>query len=370
MYVQRMSRPISRRAEPNRSTKRRHGTTAQCESGICRACKWNVRRVPRAWLTERAGTPYPCKSKVIGRKVRLRGDPADSEVVGCATPLGETIFQHGRRARSYKCQGAFIVRSGTGRSAIETPVPKSVVRARMRHAGDVLCPDTPSFDRKMAGYTRSIEREAAKAKKHPYDYADEVPFPHRKGSTPCCVNSPIRPERLDALLRAWRESGEESDFDALATAVRRALPKHIRATTELESRAQIERGIKAVRDHCWSFWLEREARLGEGSKSFRRRVREDRKAMAVAELPITRGQRKRGVSRDSADVGGFLRRADLVSSSQFERRSPDEQRRIVARVFKRARKSIETFNPALHEGRELLEIAARELSRDERVRRW
>ncbi len=367
-----MSRHIRRsprrRALPNRSTKHRH---AECTTGLCKACNWNAGSVPTAWLTEHAGTPYPCKSKVIGRKVRLRGDPRESTVVGCATPLGETIFQHGKRGKAYKCQGAFIVRSDFGRGVIETPVPKSVVRARIRHAKDKLCPDAAAFKgSEMRGYTRSMELEAKKSRRHPFDLVGDLPFPHRDKSSPCCGNSPISPDRLDALLSAWMDSGEEADYFALANAVRRALPKHLRAITELESRAQIERGITAVRDHCWSLWLDKEARSTDSRKAFQRRVKADRKAMAQAGLPLTRGQRKRSASKDSADFDYFMRSAELVSENQFLKRTPAEQRLLVKRAFRRARKKMSSdFVLSLYEGRDLLGRAVVELARGESIRR-
>lgn len=361
-----MPRPVRRRSSPNRSTKRTH---ADCTSGLCRACKWNTRRVPRAWLDQPSGTPYPCKSKVIGREVTLRGDPRPSKVVGCATPLGETVHQHGRRKRAYQCQSAFVVRSEFGRGgSIETPVPRSVVTARMRHAKDVLCPDASTYGSSMRGYTRSVELDAARAKVHPFDRVADIPFPHRIGSTPCCENSPVSPHRLDALYAAWQESGEESDFDVLARSVRRALPKHLRATSVLESRLQIQTGIRAIRDHCWSMWLEKEARVSETSKSFHRRIKASRKSMNQMDLPATRGRRGRSVSTSHADEQTFLRRADMVSRNQFFKRDVAEQRRIVVRVFKRARKSL-TFNPALHADDDLLAMASHALSRGEAVRR-
>lgn len=308
---------------------------------------------------------------MLGRKVLLRGDPGYSTVVGCATPIGETIFQYGKRGKKYRCQGSFIVRSDFGRDPTETPVPRSVVRARIRASKTGLCPDTPYYNgSEMRGLTRRIEIDAARGHYHPYDAVGDIPFPHRVGSSPCCKNSPINPQALDRLYAAWSESGEESDFNALSTAVRMALPKHLRATKELETREQIERGIKAVRDHCWSVWLDKEARSIESKKSFQRRVNASKRSMIEMDIPITKSARKRSWDKSSGDFGTFMRKADLFSENQFLARSPEEQRRIVRRAFRRARKSIPgSFNIAQYEGRELLGRAVVEFSRGETLRR-
>jgi hypothetical protein len=343
----------------------------ECETGLCKACGWKPGRVPKPWLTQSAGTPYRCKSKLIGREVTLRGDPSPSMIVGCATPLGETIFQHGRRGKAYKCQSSFVVRSNMGKGAIETPVPRSVVRARMRHAKDKLCPDTPSFNAEMRGYTSMIEADAKRMGVHPMDLADDMPFPHREGSSPCCVNSKIAPKRLEKLVAAWTESGEESDYDAVVAAVRRALPKHLRAITALETKWQVERAIKAVRDHCWNLWVEKEASFHPdrySKRGFQKRVREARTDMRRSGLPLTKSQRQRQQPRQWADEWAFLKRADMVSSNQFIAKSPDLQRRLVTRLFRKYRVPMGDFNPANHVNEELLALAARTMFANAKTR--
>ena len=343
----------------------------ECETGLCKACGWKPGRVPKPWLTQSAGTPYRCKSKLIGREVTLRGDPSPSMIVGCATPLGETIFQHGRRGKAYKCQSSFIVRSNMGKGAIETPVPRSVVRARMRHAKDKLCPDMVPFTADMRGYTGMIEADAKRLGVHPIDISDDMPFPHREGSSPCCINSKIAPKRLEKLVEAWTDSGEDGDFYALTDAVRRALPKHLRAITELESRDQVERAIKAVRDHCWHLWIEKEAGFHPSrysKRGFQKRVRDARTDMRRSGLPLTKSQRQRQQPRQWADEWAFLKRADMVSSNQFIAKSPDLQRRLVTRLFKKYRVPMGTFNPADHVGVELLAIAARTMFANAKTR--
>lgn len=352
----------SRRSIPNRSTRTTHD---KCSTGLCRACGWDKKRVPTAWREQKSGTPYPCKSPLIGEDVTLRGDDRPSKIVGCATPLGETIFQHGKRGQKYRCQGAFTVRTKIGRSAIETPVPKSVVRARRQHAKDVLCPDAPRYGADMRGFTAATDRDAHKQHRHPFDLVEDLPFPHRVGSTPCCTNSPVNPSKLDALHRAWHESGDDTDFDALANAVRRALPKHLRATTVLNTDRQIRSGIKTVRDRCWASWVLKEESVAGGNRRFKQSVKIAKREMGLLGLPITKGPRSRAVSQDLADERSFLKRVGLASRSQFLRLTAAQQRALVTRTFRRAKREL-SFPAGMlagTEGEELLRLAAMEFHR-------
>jgi len=277
-------------ASSSKPSKPRH----ECGGGLCKACGWAEKRVPEAWLEQGPGTPYPGRSKLLGQKVTLKAGEPPSTIVSTATPLGETIFQQGRSLR-YKCQGAFIVRTPFGSGAIETPVPKSVVRERMRAPKrEGNCEDQPVYrGSEMKGFSSSVEREALKAGRHPYDQVGELPFPHRKGSTPCCNNSTLNPASLDRLIAAWVDSGEEVDFEKARAAVVRALPKHLRATARIETRADLFTAVRAVRDHCWSQWVEYEARHTEPSKAFQKRIKANRKAMVSAGLPVTESLARR-----------------------------------------------------------------------------
>lgn len=317
----RVSKIIERREAAPLTPRERRADKAhnQCRDGLCKACGWADKRVPDAWLTQNPGSPYPGKSKLIGQQVVLRAGEPSSTIVATATPLGETIFQQGRSLR-YKCQGSFIVRTPMGRGAIETPVPKSVVRERMRvPKREGNCPDAPEYtSATMKGLTQALERDSLKAGRHPYDGVGELPYPHRKGSSPCCTNSRLNPTELDKLVAAWAESGEESDFEAARAAVVRALPKQIRATAVIETRAELLAAIRAVRDHCWQQWVAHEGRITEPSKNFQRRVKENRKAMVNAGLE---------------DPGSLLRRRQAAG---VKRLTDDERAQLEAREAARA----------------------------------
>ncbi len=245
--------------------------------------------------------------------MKLRGDEVESTVVSLATPLGGTLFQTGRQSRRAQCQGAYIVAMPFGRGFLETAVPKSTVRERRRER-EGNCPDQPVYTAaELRGAVQEFAREAARFNKHPFDYAGgELPFPHRKGSTACCSNSPVAPEKLDALVARYRAEGEEEDFDRAAKALRRALPKDLRATMPLESARDLTKGVKAVRDHCWSFWLSAEERAKETRKDFQRRAAELQRERA--RLGLGRGT-KASRSHQVDDVhGARLREIEAIAT--------------------------------------------------------
>lgn len=259
--------------------------------GACGVCGWVGKRVPRAYVELPPGTAFPAKSKLLGKRVTLRGDTRESEVVSVATPLGGGLFQAARSQR-YKCQPSLIVRTPLGRGAIETPVPRSVVIER-RRARNKLCPDAQVYSNvdKRAGVIRASERDAKRLNLHPWDVMGaELPFPHRQGSSACCLWSPVHPDKLLKLVSAWRESGEETDFFAAQAAVRQALPRDKRATMQLESAVDLSKGIRAVQDHCWSLWLTAEERAKETRKEFRARRKAENESRARLGLePMRRG---------------------------------------------------------------------------------
>lgn len=310
-------------------------------------CDWGKRRrVPKAWHTQRPGTPYPCNSHLVGREVTLRGDPRPSTVMGCATPLGATAL--GKRSSKRACEGAMVLRSGFGRfGGIDTPVPTSTVRRGLRRAAERMCPDAPTYGPELRGVVQRVEAEARAARRHPFDLVNELPFPHRIGSSPCCGSSPYSPRRLDALALAWRDSGEEEDFDRLRFSLYRALPRHLRATTAVESSADVAGAIRAVKDHCWAIWLTKAAELDRSSARFSGRVRSVRRTVAA---PARR-------PRDAKAEALFLGRAELASRAQFLRMPDAEQRRLADRILRKYRRPMAAPSSLLA-GEALLAAAA------------
>jgi hypothetical protein len=58
----------------------------------------------------------------------------------------------------------------------------------------------------------------------------------------------------------------------------------------------------------------------------------------------------------------------MVATSQFFALSPDRQRRLVTRLFKKYRVPMGTFNPANHVNEELLALAARTMFANAKTR--
>lgn len=243
--------------------------------GLCQVCGWPGHRVPRAWLDLPPGTPYPGRGRLLGAKVRLRGERRDSTVVSLATPTGGGLFQTGRLAREGLCQGAYVVstpRPGGGR--VERVVPKSVVRDRRRER-EGLCPDAGDYSRaQIVGAVADAEREAARTGRHPFELVGgEPPFPHRRGSTPCCSHSPLSPARLAAAAAAARAAGDRASFRAAAEALSRALPAGSPARSRLRTFADLDAAVRAVLDHCWGVWRAAAERSKETRAAFLKRGR-------------------------------------------------------------------------------------------------
>ena len=253
--------------------------------GLCDVCRWEGRRVPRAWLDERPGTAYDGPSKLLGTVVQLRGDDRPSTVVSLATPLGGSLLQ-GNRSKRYRCQGSYIVRTPFGRGHIDTVVPKSQVRERQRMR-EGNCPDAPVYNgTTLLQAVADIERGAKRAHRHPFDEAGaEVPFPHRKGSTACCINSPVSADKLEAMARDFLDTGEPEDFERFAKSMRKALPEPLRSTLEIDDTARsMYRAVDQLKDHCWGLWETRAARARETRKEYRARQKEarlEREAMGL-----------------------------------------------------------------------------------------
>ncbi len=221
--------------------------------------------VKTEWLRQRAGTPYPCQSKLVGKTVPLRGG-GTGLVAGCATPLGESLLQTGRRSRRYKCQRAMMVKLPIG---VEVPVPASTVRER-RRVREGLCPDAVRYERGMA---LTMEREATRGGYH-WMRGNDLPFPHRKGSTPCCTSATNYHGNLeDLFIQAMEMDPPSAEFDRQVLAeVRRALPKHVRATTRLRGLEDVPAAIDTIRNHCGDLWRAKEVASEETRRGYQKKI--------------------------------------------------------------------------------------------------
>lgn len=294
-------------------------------TGLCRLCNWEGRTLPRPWVELPPGAPYEGKSKLLGSKVRLRGDEVDSVVVSLATPVGPSLMQTGRLSRRASCEGAVIVRTPLGAGAIETAVRKSVVRERRRLEERGQCPDvgqwTPQSLRAAVLEAEHVAaRYKATGKKWDGETATpfavvgyELPYPHRTGSSPCCDHSPVSVRKLNALVREYRESGEEPEFERAAAALRRALPRGMRETSRLETTADLEAAAADVDAYCFAQWKTGAERASETRKVFERRAKAQSKERKRLELDRgTRNSRRRQVGAGEG-LGEALAALEAVS---------------------------------------------------------
>lgn len=267
-------------------------------TGLCKLCGWEGRMLPRAWVESPPGAPYAGKSKLLGSKVRLRGDTVDSVVVSLATPVGPSLLQTGRLSRRASCEGAVIVRTPLGAGAIETAVRKSVVRERRRLDERGQCPDAPSYSaQSLRAAVAELERDAKRTGRPAFDLAGaELPYPHRKGSSPCCAYSPRSVEKLRELVGAYHESGEESEFERAATELRRALPRGMRETARLNTSRDLSAALLDLERYCWAQWQQGAERAKETRRVFERRAKEQARERRRLELDRgTRNSRRRQV---------------------------------------------------------------------------
>lgn len=236
-------------------------------SPLCVPCGWRKsdgtmkRGVKKAWLELGPGRPVKCASKLLGRKVPLKGG-GEGEIVGCATPLGESLLQTDRRSRRYKCQGAVLLKTPLG---VVVPVPASVARERMR-VREGLCPDAVRYEKGMVAV---MEREAIR-RGFPLVQGQDLPFPHRKGSSACCTNATTYHGVLEDQYLAAME-GSVPDVDVIRLA-RKALPKHLRATVPVRTLEDVPGVIAAVQEHCAEAWRTKEAASKESRRDYQKKI--------------------------------------------------------------------------------------------------
>lgn len=347
----------------NRKEPRAH---RECEKGLCKVCNWNLARTPHAWLDQGPGTPYPCTSRVLGRSVVMkRDDPKNpSKIVACATPIGANIHRSGKRAHRQRCQSSFMVQSPLG---ITTPVPRSVVQGRLRWAKSEPCLDY-SPQAVDPAYIESIVRENTRAGRHPGNDIDDLPFPHRAGSSACCLQSKRNYRNLLDQLNTYRKTSRKEDRDGLRDQllkdVRLALPRYLRARVPVETDEQIVAAIGYLRDHCFNIWMNKIASMKEGvsktKRAFRRRIASlPTEMQTIAYTPeMKRTTRFRSVAGGgSVDVAALLGRMEYAYASQFLAQPVESQRRRIKTVFKKFRRT-PGFDVDALSGEELLETAA------------
>lgn len=191
------------------------------------------------------GARVPCKTPYLGRKVELRGE-GEVTVRGCAVPSPPKPKKRGGATR---CEGAFLVE---GLPGVTFTVPKSKVREASR-VREGLCPDRLELPDERGGFLRAWKREAKAKGLHPFADDMDLPFPHRRGSSPCCVNAAVSPASVEALL-VDLETNPLLDVVDVIDAAKRLQPKGMLGRVAVRGLADVPRAIEATRDHCWSSW--------------------------------------------------------------------------------------------------------------------
>jgi hypothetical protein len=159
-----------------------------------------------------------------------------------------------------------------------------------------------------------LERDARRLKKAPFELAGfELPYPHRKGSSPCCAYSVRSVEKLRGLVERYQDEGEEADFERAAVELRRALPRGMRETARLDNTRDLTNAVADVEAYCWAQWKQGAERAKETRKVFERRAKDLAKERKRLELPRgTVNSRRRQVE---AGEGFGVALAELAGDS-------------------------------------------------------
>lgn len=228
----------------------------------------------------RYGQPLPdTRVRSLGRFVRLgKGREALGGIIrGSTAPPRPTLAQLQRGAASL-CDRGYLLETPGG---VLVSVNASQVREQMRAPREPLCEYHQGLDALSLGAV--VEEVGRRARgglvAHPRDELTDMPFPHRRGSSPCCEASDVSPETVLRLLEEW-ERGEccdnmtGRDFVAL---VGRAVPKSS-GISKPRTLAGVRKALAAVREHCWRLWQERAAKVLEPRREKFKRVKADVRA--------------------------------------------------------------------------------------------
>lgn len=268
------------------------------------------------------GTRVQCKSPLIGREVVLKKGESPVEILGCTAPVEMPGRAREKLSARRRCEGGFEVRFKEGLK-IPFAVRGSKVRERLR-VREGLCPDALVLD-PHSGFVSYTERESERSQRSPYE-GGELPFPHRMGSTPCCRNSAVYPDKVgEALAEVLNGDGflEPSDVVSMA---QKMVPKALRSRVVVERLEDVPHAIQSVRSHCWDIvrqWEQKHERAAVSSSA--------RESSALRRLEREASDRGETLSR-TVGVGPGARRVE-VGWTDIEDR-PKNKRRKALTYFK------------------------------------
>ena len=178
------------------------------------------------------GVEVPCRSRLLGREVPLRGGGV-GKVVGCAVPRPRASADPKKR-----CAPDFLVRNRLGLVLAEDG-PRLKDRARPRQA---LCDQVAPFPARH-GIGARIAREG---------YAEgELPFPHRRAGSVCCAYHGLYPETVARELDAVEDGrGDVREFVARVGAQVLRVKDLRAAVGPVRSLGDVARVVEATRAHC------------------------------------------------------------------------------------------------------------------------
>lgn len=155
------------------------------------------------WAGQEPGTPVPCRSTLVGRKLELKQPGREREVVelvACAVPRPTS-------KPSKKCKTAFLGRGKGGKGVLQL-----VDGGKARNASRTPRPTHAGLDVEwVAG--EMIDGPIQRMKTNQLAGRDElagldVPFPHRAGSSICCPTSALSAYALSLeVLVAEQDEG-------------------------------------------------------------------------------------------------------------------------------------------------------------------
>lgn len=267
------------------------------------------------WEGKFPGARVPCSSPLIGRSVALRsgrGRVHPAEVLGCTAPIEMPSAKREKLSARRRCEGGFEVRFTDGLD-IRFAVPKSKVRERMRER-EGLCPDALVID-PHSGFVEFEEREARKRGVQPF-VGGELPFPHRLGSTPCCRNSSVYPDKVEEAFFEAKAGRGFVDREDVVVMAQKMIPKGLRSEVSVEAFGDVPAALVAVREHCWNVvrhWESAKQRTAKFSAA-RELAAERRAIVEAAELGETRarqvglGHGRRRVEAGWTDVADLAKK--------------------------------------------------------------
>lgn len=286
-------------------------------SAVEAACGIGRKRVPKSWRETPPGQPVDCPKRDAGRvgsEVELRRE-GTVRVVGCASPVLPSSKARALRSPRYRCQGAWWVKTPLG---IEFAVPKSIVRERKR-----TLTRGERCEREILLPSRLVKEWVDSGALTPEAVRDiglpegDLPFPHRRGSSPCCAQGDlgravevlraVEGPALDlAREEACRDPWEAGDYESMEDCERENFEAIVATADKLirsDPRPEV-REARTLVGHCRELVdraLERKLPKAEGSyaaelASLKRSIRqaaergeagadiEDRTAAALGDL--------------------------------------------------------------------------------------